>query len=76
MIKNLQEVMKVDMSPEAVTSRLRTMDELWLLSIKLMTSKKVESTDVEVQSGNAGEVRAENIRHSGGYLHEAYPKGK
>jgi len=68
--------MKVDMSPEAVTSRLRTMDELWLLSIKLMTSKKVESTDVEVQSGNAGEVRAENIRHSGGYLHEAYPKGK
>ena len=34
--------MKVDMSPEAVTARLRLMDELWLLSVKLMNSKKVE----------------------------------
>jgi len=31
--------MKVDMSPEAVGARLRTMDELWLLSVKLMNSK-------------------------------------
>ena len=28
--------MKVDMSPEAVTQRLKLMDELWLLSVKLM----------------------------------------
>lgn len=35
--------MKVDMSPKAVTERLKTMDELWLLSVKLMNSKKVKS---------------------------------
>ena len=29
----------VDMSPEAITDRLRLMDELWLLSVKLMNSK-------------------------------------
>ncbi len=36
--------MKVDMSPKAITERLKIMDELWLLSVKLMNSKKVEST--------------------------------
>jgi len=35
--------MKVDMSPKAVKERLKTMDELWLLSVKLMNSKKVKS---------------------------------
>lgn len=35
--------MKVDMSPKAVTERLKLMDELWLLSVKLMNSKKVKS---------------------------------
>src|SRR5687767_6258429 len=30
--------MKVDMSPEAITGRLRAMDELWDLSVKLMDS--------------------------------------
>ncbi len=35
--------MKVDMSPEAVTVRLRTLNELWLLSVKLLNSKKVKS---------------------------------
>ena len=34
--------MKVDMSPKAVTARLRTLDELWLLSVKLMNSKRVK----------------------------------
>ena len=28
----------VDMSPEAITKRLRLMDELWELSVKLMNS--------------------------------------
>lgn len=32
--------MKVDMSPKAVTARLKTLDELWILSVKLMNSKK------------------------------------
>lgn len=31
------------MSPEAVTDRLKTLDELWLLSVKLMNSKKVKT---------------------------------
>jgi hypothetical protein len=35
--------MKVDMSAEAVTERLKTLDELWLLSVKLMNSKKIKS---------------------------------
>ena len=35
--------MKVDMSPKAVTERLKLMDELWLLSVKLMKSKKVKT---------------------------------
>ena len=36
--------MKVDMSLKAVTERLKTLDELWLLSVKLMNSKKVKSS--------------------------------
>jgi len=35
--------MKVDMSPKAVTERLKLLDELWLLSVKLMNSKKIKS---------------------------------
>jgi hypothetical protein len=35
--------MKVDMSPKAVTERLKTVDELWLLTVKLMNSKKIKS---------------------------------
>lgn len=35
--------MKVDMSPKAVKERLKTVDELWLLSVKLMSSKKVKT---------------------------------
>ncbi len=33
--------MSADMSRKAVTERLRTMNELWLLSVKLMNSRKV-----------------------------------
>ncbi len=32
------------MSPKAVTERLKMMDDLWLLSVKLMNSKKVQTT--------------------------------
>ncbi|MDQ3322316.1 MAG: hypothetical protein M3525_07790 [Acidobacteriota bacterium] len=31
---------KVDMLPKAVTERLKTLDDLWILSVKLMNSKK------------------------------------
>lgn len=33
--------MKVDMSPEAVTNRLKIMEQLWELSINLMQAKEV-----------------------------------
>lgn len=35
--------MKVDMSPKAVKARLQEMDDLWLLSVKLMNSKKIKT---------------------------------
>ncbi len=31
--------MKVDMSPKSVTARLKTLDGIWLLSVKLKNSK-------------------------------------
>lgn len=66
--------MKVDMSPEAIRARLRTMDDLWLLSVKLMNSKKLKSADVEIKSGISVEERAED--KSSSLVHEAFPEGK
>lgn len=37
--------MKVDMSPQAVTARLKTLDDLWLLSVKLANAKKIKIAD-------------------------------
>jgi hypothetical protein len=50
--------MKVDMSPKAVTERLKLLDELWLLSVKLMNSKKIKS-----QKDNKNEL-SDNARDS------------
>jgi Cys-tRNA(Pro) deacylase len=36
--------MKVDMSPDAVTQRLRLQEELWVLSMALMNSKPIAAT--------------------------------
>lgn len=41
----IRKAIKVDMSPKAVTERLKTMDELWLLSVELMNSKKIRSAE-------------------------------
>jgi hypothetical protein len=49
--------MKVDMSPEAVTARLRTLDELWLLSVKLMNSKRVTKSYGDLKKQNALEIQ-------------------
>jgi hypothetical protein len=38
--------MRVDMSTEAIGARLRAMDELWLLSVKLMNSRPVVGDDL------------------------------
>jgi hypothetical protein len=50
--------MKVDMSPKAVTKRLKLLDELWLLSVKLMNSKKINT-----QKDNKNEL-SDNARDS------------
>ena len=48
--------MKVDMSPKAVKERLKTVEELWLLSVKLMNSKKVK-TAKDTKNGLPGNAR-------------------
>lgn len=49
--------MNVDMSPEAVTSRLRMMDELWLLSQKLMNSKPLPRSADEPRASRARQIQ-------------------
>lgn len=41
--------MKVDMSPEAVTNRLRTMEQLWELSVNLMQAQEVSDTALLIE---------------------------
>ena len=36
--------MKIDMSPEAVTNRLKTMEQLWELSINLSQAEEISET--------------------------------
>jgi len=57
--------MKVDMSPKAVTERLKTLDDLWLLSVKLMNSKKVKSAknDKNELSDNARDSRSARAKN-------------
>ncbi len=38
--------MKVDMSPEGVTNRLKMMEQLWELSINLMQAKEICETAI------------------------------
>ncbi|CAN5390478.1 hypothetical protein BH10ACI1_BH10ACI1_00200 [soil metagenome] len=40
-------VEKIDMSPEAITNRLKLMNQLWELSIKLSKSKKIKDKKVK-----------------------------
>ena len=49
--------MKVDMTPQAVGQRLRTMNELWLLSAKLMNSKRVKGNGKASRKRRALEVQ-------------------
>jgi hypothetical protein len=46
----------VDMSPDAVTERLRLMDELWELSVKLMVSTEVKASTPETVAGTGAVV--------------------
>lgn len=36
--------MKVDMSPEAVTNRLKIMEQLWELSVNLLQAEEISET--------------------------------
>ena len=49
--------MKVDMSPKAVTERLKLMNELWLLSVKLMNNKRIRSSKYNELSDNTSDSR-------------------
>ena len=40
--------MKVDMSPQAVTARLKLLDQLWELSVKLMAANGHEEPDNQI----------------------------
>lgn len=44
---------KIDMSPEAVTNRLKMMEQLWELSINLMNAKPIENKSLTVNSVDA-----------------------
>lgn len=57
--------MKVDMSPKAVKTRLKTMNELWLLSVKLMNSKKIRSSVKIINdvSDNARDKSVETVKN-------------
>jgi hypothetical protein len=52
--------MKVDMSPKAVTERLRTLNELWILSVKLMNSKKIKDVKDKAKKSKFDERREDN----------------
>jgi hypothetical protein len=45
--------MKVDMSPEGVSGRLRAMGELWQLSVELMTSKLADGVSPRSKKSRA-----------------------
>jgi hypothetical protein len=62
--------MKVDMSPKAVTERLKMLGDLWLLSVKLMNSKKIKSAkdDKNEQPDNDRESRSQHGQISGRIL--------
>ena len=52
-----------DMSPAAIKDRLHTMDELWLLSVKLMDAKVIERSgeeDFDVTPGETAEDASQN----------------
>ncbi len=36
--------MNIDMSPEAITNRLKTMEQLWELSVNLMQAREISET--------------------------------
>ena len=38
--------MKIDMSSEAITNRLKTMEQLWELSVNLMKAQEISETAV------------------------------
>jgi hypothetical protein len=59
--------MKVDMSPEAVTRRLRIMDELWQLSMKLMNAKRVGDADRHEETEEGDEKNLANRSMESGH---------
>lgn len=56
--------MKVDMSPEGVTQRLKTMGDLCLLSVKLKNSKRVAKAGDDPKKLRALRIQDSTTTHS------------
>lgn len=61
--------MKINMSPEAVTNRLKTMEQLWELSVELMKAQEISETAsssekslAENRNGEDGKIIYGNLR--------------
>lgn len=52
-----------DMSPEAITNRLKTMEQLWELSINLMNAKLLEK-----EFSNAAAIDEKSAFHESNFL--------
>ncbi|CAN5611291.1 hypothetical protein BH20ACI4_BH20ACI4_06020 [soil metagenome] len=52
--------MKIDMSPEAITNRLKTMEQLWELSVSLLKAEPLENNKEE----NSESIRIITARHT------------
>ena len=50
--------MKIDMSPEAVTNRLKTMEQLWELSVNLMQAQEISKNALSSEKSLAKDRNA------------------
>ena len=54
--------MKIDMSPEAVTARMRTLDELWKLATALKSSEIVAQPEITPEDGNEATASSKVVK--------------
>jgi hypothetical protein len=52
--------MEIDMSPEAITNRLKLMEQLWQLSINLMQAKEISETAILSEKSLGKDWKKEN----------------
>jgi hypothetical protein len=52
--------MEIDMSPDAITNRLKLMEQLWQLSINLMQAKEISETAILSETSLGKDWKKEN----------------